>query len=92
MVDTERDYILSSNITYKDMSELEHALFHLNDMKNKIDLKKTITLYDRGYNSTELMVKTIQLESYFVIRGKKSMLKKNQKIMEKEKKQMKFSK
>lgn len=83
MVDTQRDYILSSNITYKDMSELEHALFHLNDVKNKIDLKKTITLYDRGYNSTELMVKTIQLESYFVIRGKKSMLKKNQKIMEK---------
>lgn len=30
MIDTHKDYIFSSNITYKDISELKHVLFHLN--------------------------------------------------------------
>ena len=57
-------------------------MIHLDDAKDKIDLKKTITTYDRGYNFTELMVKTIQLESYFLIRAKKSTFKKKQSVME----------
>ncbi|KZX15639.1 hypothetical protein MBCUT_13790 [Methanobrevibacter cuticularis] len=83
MVDTNKDYILSSNITYKDMNDLEHTLFHLNDVKDKINLNNMITIYDRGYNSTELVLKTIQLESYFVIMGKKTTFKKQQEKMKK---------
>jgi len=83
MIDTKKDYVLSSNITNKYVSELENALFHLNDVKDKIDLTKTITNYDRGYNSTELMLKTIQLESYFIIRGKETTFTKQQRKMEK---------
>lgn len=33
------------------------------------------------YNSTKLMLKTIQLNSYFIIRGKTSTFKKQQKQM-----------
>ena len=50
--------------------------------KTKMNLSKTITTYDRDYNYTELMVKTIQLNSYFIIRAKKSTFKKWQSEME----------
>ena len=83
MADVKNDLILSSNITNKYVSELENALFHLDDVKDKINLSKTITNYDRGYNSTELMLKTIQLESYFIIRGKETTFAKQQRKMEK---------
>ena len=82
MVDTHWDFVISSNLTNKKVNELTNAIIHLDDAKDKIDLKKTITTYDRGYNFTELMVKTIQLESYFLIRAKKSTFKKKQSVME----------
>lgn len=82
MVDTHWDFVISSNLTNKKVNELTNAMIHLDDAKDKIDLKKTITTYDRGYNFTELMVKTIQLESYFLIRAKKSTFKKKQSVME----------
>ena len=81
MVDTQKDFVLSSNISYKDMSELEHAIFHLKEVSNKLDLTKTITTYDRGYNATEIMLLTTLLDSYFVIRAKKSTFKKQQEKM-----------
>ena len=55
---------------------------HLDDAKNKMDITKTITTYDRWYNSVEIMLKTIQMESYFIIRGKTSTFKKQQKQMQ----------
>ena len=81
MVDTQKDFVLSSNISYKDISELEHALFHLKEVSNELDLTKTITVYDRGYNATEIMLLTTLLDSYFVIRAKKSTFKKQQEKM-----------
>ena len=78
MVDTHWDFVISSNLTNKSVNEVTHAIFHLNDVKDKIDLTKTITIYDRGYNYTELMVKTIQLNSYFLMRSKKSTFKNKQ--------------
>ena len=85
MVDTHWDFVISSNLTNKKVNELTNAMIHLDDAKDKIDLKKTITTYDRGYNFTELMVKTIQMESYFLIRAKKSTFKKsNQQWKQKE--------
>lgn len=83
MVDTHWDFVISSNLTNKSVNEVTHAIFHLNDVKDKIDLTKTITIYDRGYNYTELMVKTIQLNSYFLMRAKKSTFKNKQIQMEK---------
>ncbi len=44
-----------------------------------MDLTKTITTYNRGYPSTELMLKTIKLNSYFIIRAKVTNFKKQQK-------------
>ncbi len=82
MVDTQLDFVLSSNLTNKKVSEIKNALFHLDDVKDKIDLTKTITTYDRGYPSTELMLKTIKLNSYFIIRAKVTDFKKQQKQME----------
>lgn len=84
MVDTKWDFIISSNITNKSTSEIEHALMHLDDAKNKIDLTKTITTYDRFYNSIEIMFKTMLLDSYFIIRGKTHTFKKQQNKMKKE--------
>ena len=78
MADTKWDFIISSNITNKSTSEIEHALMHLDDAKNKIDLTKTITTYDRFYNSIEIMFKTMLLDSYFIIRGKTHTFKKQQ--------------
>ena len=62
MADTHWDFIISSNLTNKSVDEIEHALMHLDDAKNKIDMTKTITTYDRYYNSVEIMLKTIQME------------------------------
>ena len=84
MADTHWDFIISSNITNKNTSEIEHALMHLDDAKNKMDLTKTITTYDRFYNSIEIMFKTILLDSYFIIRGKTHTFKKQQNKMRKE--------
>lgn len=84
MVDTKWDFIISSNITNKSTSEIEHALMHLDDVKNKIDLTKTITTYDRFYNSIEIMFKTMLLDSYFIICGKTHTFKKQQNKMKKE--------
>ena len=84
MADTKWDFIISSNITNKSTSEIEHALMHLDDAKNKIDLTKTITTYDRFYNSIEIMFKTMLLNSYFIIRGKTHTFKKQQNKMKKE--------
>lgn len=84
MADTKWDFIISSNITNKSTSEIEHALMHLDDAKNKIDLTKTITTYDRFYNSIEIMFKTMLLDSYFIICGKTHTFKKQQNKMKKE--------
>lgn len=84
MADTKWDFIISSNITNKSTNEIEHALMHLDDVKNKIDLTKTITTYDRFYNSIEIMFKIMLLDSYFIIRGKTHTFKKQQNKMKKE--------
>lgn len=92
MADTKWDFIISSNITNKSTSEIEHALMHLDDVKNKIDLTKTITTYDRFYNSIEIMFKTMLLDSYFIIRGKTHTFKKQQNKMKKKEKPTKHTK
>ena len=45
-----------------------------------------ITCYDRYYNSTEIMLKTETLDSYYLIRGKTNTFKKQQQRMDNDKK------
>lgn len=83
MVDTHWDFVISSNLTNKKVSEVKHAMIHLDDAKDKINLSKTITIYDRGYNYTELMVNTLNLNSYFLMRAKANTFKSKQLLMDK---------
>ena len=71
MVDVLNEFILSSTITNRKSSESDLAIDHLEDVKNKINLQKTISICDRGYVSKKFMLKIMQLNSYFVIRLKK---------------------
>ena len=49
-------------------------------------MNKVITCYDRYYNSTEIMLKTGTLNSYYLIRGKTNTFKKQQEKMDMDKK------
>ena len=44
-------------------------------MKRRFNIKKLITIYDQGYPSIELMMKTIDLNSKFFIRLPKNIFK-----------------
>ena len=85
-VDTKTDFIISSIIDSQTVDEITLALRHLDDVKNKINMSNVITCYDRYYNSTEIMLKTETLNSYYLIRGKTNTFKKQQQIMENDKK------
>ncbi|AWX32292.1 IS4 family transposase [Methanosphaera sp. BMS] len=71
MVDVLNEFILSSTITSRKSGEPDLAIDHLEDVKDKINIQKTISICDRGYGSKKLMLKIMQLNSYFVIRLKK---------------------
>lgn len=49
-------------------------------------MNKVITCYDRYYNSTEIMLKTETLNSYYLIREKTNTFKKQQQKMDNSKK------
>lgn len=48
MVDVLNEVILSSTITSRKSSEVVLAINHLGNVKNRIDLQKTISLCDGG--------------------------------------------
>lgn len=77
MVDAKMDFVVSSKIENQFVDEITLALWHLDDIKNKINLNNAITCYDRFYNATEIMLKTESLDSYYLIRGKYHVFKKN---------------
>ena len=85
-VDTKMDFVISSIIENQTADEITLALRHLDDVKNKINMDNMITCYDRYYNSTEIMLKTETLDSYYLIRGKRSTFKKQQQRMDNDKK------
>ena len=68
LVDVLNEFILSSSITNRKESEVKLASNHLNDVKSKINLRKTIIICDRGYGSKQLMLKIMKHHSKFVIR------------------------
>ena len=90
-VDTKTDCIISPIIESQTVDEITLALRHLDDVKNKINMSNVITCYDRYYNSTEIMLNTETLNSYYLIRGKTNTFKKQQQKMDDDKKPMKYS-
>lgn len=61
-------HILTSKIVSKSVSEVKLAIEHLNNLNQRFDLIKLIIIYDRGYESTELIINTLHLNSKFLIR------------------------
>ena len=74
-LDVHSKHILTAKIVERTKSEIELAIEHLEDMKNRFDIRKLITAYDRGYASIELMTQIIDLDSKFLIRLPKHVFK-----------------
>ena len=54
---------------------------HLDNLNQRIDMTNTITTYDRGYASLELMLKHMSINSYFLIRIRSDDFQKDKKYM-----------
>lgn len=81
IVDVNSEYILTSEITDRNINELTLAKIHLKNLNERINLNNSIIIYDRGYSSLELMLYTSQLNSNFLIRLPKSYFKKEREHM-----------
>ena len=68
ILDVHSKHILTAKIIETTVNEIDLAIEHLENLKQRLDITKLITIYDRGYPSIELMVKTIDLNSKFLIR------------------------
>lgn len=68
ILDVNSNHILTAKVDSRKNSEVSLAIEHLYNLKNRININKMITIYDRGYGSTELMIQTIYLDSKFLIR------------------------
>lgn len=66
------EHILTAKIVEREIDEITLAMEHLENLKSRFDLEKLIMIYDRGYVSKALMIKTIDLNSKFLIRLKKN--------------------
>ena len=75
MLDVHSKHILTAKIASKRIKETALAIEHLNNLKRRFNIKKLITIYDRGYTSKELMVTTACMDSKFLIRLKKNTFK-----------------
>lgn len=74
-LDVHSKHILTAKIVERTKSEIELAIEHLKDMKNRFNIRKLITVYDRAYSSIELMGEIIDLGSKFLIRLPKHVFK-----------------
>lgn len=66
-LDVHSKHILTVKIVETTINEVSLAMEHLENLKRRFDIRKMITIYDRGYPSIELMVKTIDIGSKFLI-------------------------
>lgn len=80
-LDVHSKHILTTKIVETTINEIDLAIEHLENIKQRFDIKKIITIYDRGYSSIELMVKTIDLDSKFLIRLPKNIFRRQIKQM-----------
>ena len=72
ILDVNSKHILTAKIASKRIKETALAIEHLNNLKRRINIKKLITIYDRGYVSLELMLNTEEMGSKYLIRLKKN--------------------
>ena len=75
MLNLHSKHILTAKIVSKRIKEITLAIEHLNNLNRRFDIRKLITIYERGYTSKELMVTTECMGSKFVIRLKKNTFK-----------------
>lgn len=75
-LDVSSKLILNIKIADRSINEISLAKQQLTELKEHFDLGKLITIYDRGYNSIELMMKTEDLGSKYLIRLKSNTFKK----------------
>lgn len=76
ILDVKSRIVMSAKIVPKKIPEVKLAIEHLIELKNRMDISKLITTFDRGYASLDLMVVTEVLESKYVIRLTKKTFKK----------------
>lgn len=74
-LDVNSHHILTSEIVERDISEIDLAIRHLDNLKERFDIRKFISVYDRGYASIRLMLKIMNLDSKFLIRLPKNVFK-----------------
>ena len=75
MLDVNSKHILISKIVSRSVNEISLAIEHLNNLNERFNLNKFITIYDRAYGSAELMINTIYFNSKFLIRLNKRVFK-----------------
>ena len=68
ILDVHSKHILTAKIVETTVNEIDLAIEHLENLRQRLDITKLITIYDRGYPSIELMTKIIDLNSKFLIR------------------------
>jgi hypothetical protein len=79
--DLKNDFVIDSILSPFKIGEQKLAFEHIENAKETIDLKRTITIYDRGYASTELIMQLEENNSKFIFRLKESHFKKERKKM-----------
>ena len=68
ILDVHSKHILTAKIVETTVNEIDLAIEHLENLRQRLDITKLITIYDRGYPSIELMTKIIDSNSKFLIR------------------------
>lgn len=76
IVDSHSQLILDIILSNKNVPEVELAIKSIKNLSKRINLKKAIITYDRGYNSIELILQSIKHETFFLIRGRTSIFEK----------------
>ena len=72
IMDVNSKFILTSKIVERSVDEITLVLDHLKELNNRFNIRKFITIYDRGYVSLELMLNTEEMGSKYLIRLKKN--------------------
>lgn len=72
IMDVNSKFILTSKIVERSVDEITLALDHLKELNKRFNIRKFITIYDRGYVSLELMLNTEEIGSKYLIRLKKN--------------------
>jgi hypothetical protein len=81
MSDVKNEFIIDSSISNLSVGESVLAFEHIEKASEIIDLKKSITVFDRNYASAELILQLLEKESYFIFRLKSDTYKKERNQM-----------